>query len=178
MWAAQLYKAKCPRYFISSGGLGTMGYGFPAAIGAKIANPKKMVIDISGDGSFQMNVQELATAMINKVNVIVCILNNSCLGMVRQWQQMFYGKRYSASQLLTHPGKLECGVPDFVKLANAYGAEGFRVTKKEDVLPTLKKALEVKDKPVVIDFVVEEEENVFPMVPTGSALDEVVTHLV
>ncbi|OGS19770.1 MAG: acetolactate synthase, large subunit, biosynthetic type [Elusimicrobia bacterium RIFOXYA2_FULL_40_6] len=174
MWAAQFYKAKHPRYFISSGGLGTMGYGFPAAIGAKFGNPKKIVIDISGDGSFQMNVQELATAVINKVNIIVCILNNAHLGMVRQWQEMFYKHRYSAVELFTHSEK---PVPDFVKLAQAYGAEGYRATKKDQVIATLEKALKVKDKPVILDFIVEQEENVLPMVPAGAALHEIITGL-
>jgi len=178
MWATQFYKPKKPRHFLSSGGLGTMGYGFPAAIGAKIACPEKIVIDIAGDGSFQMNIQELATAVVNKVNVIVAILNNSYLGMVRQWQRLFYKRRYSGVQLYTQATKpFTCPVPDFVKVAEAYGAVGLRVTKKEEVLPTLKKALKVKDKPVVIDFVVEPEANVFPMVPAGAALDEIITSL-
>lgn len=179
MWAAQFYKAKKPRYFISSGGLGTMGYGFPAAIGAKIGNPDKVVIDIAGDGSFQMNIQELATAVVNKINVIVCILNNSLLGMVGQWQRMFYKGRYSATHLYTQPTKpFNHPIPDFVKVAQAYGAEGFRVTKKDEVVPTLKKILQIKNKPVVIDFVIEREENVLPMVPAGAALDEIITSLV
>ena len=179
MWAAQFYKPKYPRYFISSGGLGTMGYGFPASIGAKVGNPDKTVIDIAGDGSFQMNIQELATAVVNKVGVIVCILNNSYLGMVRQWQQLFYNRRYSAVQLCTHAKRPDsCPVPDFVKVAQAYGAEGLRVEKKEQVVPALKKALKIKNKPVIIDFIVEEEENVFPMVPAGAALDEIITSLV
>ena len=181
MWSAQYYRAKHPRHFISSGGLGTMGYGFPAAIGAKVANPDKTVFDIAGDGSFQMNIQELATAVINKTNVIVAILNNSCLGMVRQWQEMFYDRRYSAVQLHSRPDdsgskhSKEISSPDFVKVAEAYGAEGIRVARKEDVVPALKKALSIKDKPVVIDFIVEREENVFPMVPAGKALDDIVT---
>jgi acetolactate synthase-1/2/3 large subunit len=130
MWAAQFYRPVMPRHFITSGGLGTMGYGFPAAIGAKLANPEKVVLDIAGDGSFQMNIQELATAVINKVNVIVVILNNSYLGMVRQWQQMFYGKRYSSVQLFTQPEKQGgAPVPDFVKVAQAYGADSYRVAK-------------------------------------------------
>lgn len=179
MWAAQYYKPRHPRYFLSSGGLGTMGYGFPAAIGAKFGNPGKTVIDIAGDGSFQMNIQELATAVVNKVNVVVCILNNSYLGLVRQWQQMFYKNRYSAVQLCTQPNKPgACGVPDFVKVAQAYGAEGYRVVKKKDVVPTLIKALKVRGKPVILDFVVEQEENVLPMVPAGASLDEIITSLV
>ncbi|MBN1384614.1 MAG: biosynthetic-type acetolactate synthase large subunit [Elusimicrobia bacterium] len=187
MWAAQFYKPKYPRHFLSSGGLGTMGYGFPAAIGAKIANPKKTVIDIAGDGSIQMNIQELATAVLNKINVKIFILNNACLGMVRQWQEMFYKRRYSAVCLTKSDGCLssptasakrpEYLVPDFVKLAESYGAEGMRVKKKEDVEKTIIKALKI-EKPVLLDFWVEEEENVLPMVPTGKALDEIITSLV
>lgn len=179
MWAAQYYKPNGPRKFLSSGGLGTMGYGFPAGIGAKFGKPEDTVIVIAGDGSFQMNIQELATAVVNKVNVIVCIMNNGYLGMVRQWQELFYNKRYSQVYLCTKKlGKLSCEpVPDFVEVAKAYKAEGFRVTKKEEVEPALKKALNIKDKPVVIDFWIEEEENVFPMVPAGAALDEVITSL-
>jgi len=179
MWAAQYYKPSGPRKFLSSGGLGTMGYGFPAGIGAKFGRPDDTVIVISGDGSFQMNIQELATAVVNKLNVIVCIMNNGYLGMVRQWQELFYNKRYSQTYLCTRKlGKIHCEpVPDFVEVAKAYKAEGFRVTRKEDVVPTLKKALDIKDKPIVIDFWIEEEENVFPMVPAGASLDEVITSL-
>jgi acetolactate synthase-1/2/3 large subunit len=179
MWAAQYYKPSGPRKFLSSGGLGTMGYGFPAGIGAKFGKPDDAVIVIAGDGSFQMNIQELATAVVNKLNVIVCIMNNGYLGMVRQWQELFYDKRYSQTYLCTRKlGKIHCEpVPDFVEVAKAYKAEGFRVTRKEDVVPTLKKALDIKDKPIVIDFWIEEEENVFPMVPAGASLDEVITNL-
>ena len=179
MWAAQYYKPSGPRKFLSSGGLGTMGYGFPAGIGAKFGKPDDAVIVIAGDGSFQMNIQELATAVVNKLNVIVCIMNNGYLGMVRQWQELFYNKRYSQTYLCTRKlGKIHCEpVPDFVEVAKAYKAEGFRVTRKEDVVPTLKKALDIKDKPIVIDFWIEEEENVFPMVPAGASLDEVMTSL-
>lgn len=179
MWAAQYYKPNGPRKFLSSGGLGTMGYGFPAAIGAKLGKPEETVIVIAGDGSFQMNIQELATAVVNKVNVIVCIMNNGYLGMVRQWQELFYNKRYSQTYLCTKKGgKYSCEpVPDFVEVAKAYKAEAFRVTRKEDVVPTLKKSLEIKNKPVIIDFWIEEEENVFPMVPAGAPLDEVIISL-
>ncbi len=179
MWAAQYYKPNGPRKFLSSGGLGTMGYGFPAGIGAKFAKPQQTVIVIAGDGSFQMNIQELATAVVNKINLIVCIMNNGYLGMVRQWQELFYNKKYSQVYLCTKKlGKIHCEpVPDFVEIAKAYKAEGFRVTKKEEVESVLKKALEIKDKPVIIDFWVEEEENVFPMVPAGAPLDEVITSL-
>ncbi len=179
MWAAQYYKPNGPRKFLSSGGLGTMGFGFPAGIGAKFGKPEQTVIVIAGDGSFQMNIQELSTAVVNKINVIVCIMNNGYLGMVRQWQELFYNKRYSQIYLCTRKsGKLTCEpVPDFVEVAKAYKAEGFRVTKKEEVVPTLKKAFEIKDKPVIIDFWIEPEENVFPMVPAGASLDEVITSL-
>ena len=165
MWAQHYYTYTKPRTFLSSGGLGTMGYGFPAAIGAQFGMPKKIVFDIAGDGSFQMNIQELATAVKNKVPVKIAILNNGYLGMVRQWQELFYKKRYSATPLT--------GNPDFVKVAEAYGAKGIRVTKKEEVVPALKKALSIKG-PVVLDFQVEEEENVFPMVPSGAALDQMI----
>lgn len=166
MWAAQYYQYDKPRTFLSSGGLGTMGYGFPAAIGAQIGCPKKTVFDIAGDGSFQMNTQELATAVINKVPVKVAILNNGYLGMVRQWQELFYNKRYSSTSL--------AGGPDFVKLAEAYGAVGIRVKKAEEVRPAIKKALAV-NKPVVIDFQVAPEENVFPIVPTGVAINQMIS---
>ncbi len=161
MWTAQFYKFSKPRTFVTSGGLGTMGYGFPAAIGAKVAMPETTVIDIAGDGSIQMNIQELATAVQYKVNVVVAILNNNYLGMVRQWQSLFYGKRYSHTDM-SHK-------PDFVKLADAYGAKGFAVDKKDEVIPILKEAFKSK-LPVLIDFHVEEEEDVYPMVPSGASL--------
>jgi acetolactate synthase-1/2/3 large subunit len=161
MWAAQWYKYSQPRTFLSSGGLGTMGYGFPAAIGAKAAHPEKTVIDIAGDGSIQMNIQELATAVEQKLAVKVAILNNCYLGMVRQWQELFYKKRYSYVRMCS---------PDFVKLAESYGAVGIRVTKKEEVRPALEKAI-ATDKVVFLDFHIEEEENVFPMVPAGEAIN-------
>jgi len=185
MWAAQFYKPKAPRYFLTSGGLGTMGYGLPAAIGAKIANPQKLVIDIAGDGSTQMNIQELATAMLNDVKIKIVILNNACLGMVRQWQELFYKRRYSAVCLTNSNGCLDSSIPmkrpvsyipDFVKIAEAYGALGLRITKKEDVVSALNAAFKT-DKLVVMDFIIEEEENVLPMVPAGAALDEIITSL-
>ena len=165
MWAAQHYEHKYPRTFISSGGLGTMGYGFPAAIGAAVGNPGKKVIDIAGDGSIQMNIQELATAVQYKLPVVICILNNQFLGMVRQWQGLFYGGRYSYTDIASQP--------DFVKLAEAYGALGIRITKKEDVADAFKKAF-AYDGPVVMDFVVEREADVFPMVPPGASLIDMV----
>ena len=165
MWAAQFYKYTKPRTFLSSGGLGTMGYGFPAAIGAQIGCPGKVVFDIAGDGSFQMNTQELATAVINKVPVKVAILNNGYLGMVRQWQELFYKKRYSYTNL--------SGGPDFVKVAEAYGAIGIRVKRKAEVGPAIRKALSIP-KPVILDFHVAPEENVFPMVPAGVAVNQMI----
>ena len=161
MWAAQYYKFDRPRTFLTSGGLGTMGYGFPAAIGAQAAFPEKLVIDIAGDGSIQMNIQELATAVSYRLPVKVAILNNGYLGMVRQWQQLFYRGRYSQTSLEYSP--------DFVKLAEAYGAVGLRATKPDEVEATIKEALS-KDVPVFIDFVIEREENVYPMVPAGAPL--------
>ena len=163
MWAAQFYNYHYPRTFISSGGLGTMGYGFPAAIGAQLAHPEKLVIDIAGDGSIQMNIQELATAVSYDLPVKIVILNNGYLGMVRQWQELFYNRNYSATQLQKNP--------DFVKLAEGYGAQGFRVEKKEEVVPVLKEAFATK-KTCIVDVWVEPEENVYPMVPAGASLTE------
>lgn len=165
MWTAQFYSFRKPRTFLTSGGLGTMGYGLPAAIGAQVANPGKMVIDIAGDGSIQMNIQELATAVKYKLPVKVAILNNGFLGMVRQWQELFYGKRYSHTLI-------EKSV-DFVKLAEAYGAKGIRITKKADVEKALKEAF-AYDGPVIMDFVVSVEENVWPMVPAGAPLGNMI----
>lgn len=187
MWSAQFYKPKYPRHFLSSGGLGTMGYGFPAGIGAKVANPDKDVIVIAGDGSIQMNIQELATAVLNKIKVKVLIINNQYLGMVRQWQEMFYSRRYSAVCLhktdecppkCDKPGGKSCPryIPDFVKVAEAYGAVGMRISKKSEVKQALKKIISMKDV-VVAEFMVEPEENVLPMVPAGAALDEIITSL-
>jgi len=168
MWAAQFYQYTNPRSFISSGGLGTMGYGFPAAIGAQVGCPDKIVFDIAGDGSFQMNIQELTTAVNYKVPVKIAILNNGYLGMVRQWQQLFYRGRYSQVDIE--------GSPDFVKIAEAYGAKGIRVDKAEEVEPALKKALATPG-PVVLDFRISREENVYPMVPAGAALTQMIEGL-
>ncbi|MFH1406624.1 MAG: biosynthetic-type acetolactate synthase large subunit [Candidatus Omnitrophota bacterium] len=165
MWAAQYYKFTKPRTFLSSGGLGTMGFGFPAAIGAQVGCPDKVVFDIAGDGSIQMNIQELATAVHNKLPVKIAILDNCYLGMVRQWQELFYKKRYSGTCLE--------GNPDFVKLAEAYGALGIRVDKKQDVRPAIERAI-ASPKPVLMDFIVDKEENVFPMVPAGEAIHRMI----
>ena len=163
MWSAQFYKFKKPRTWLSSGGLGTMGYGFPAAIGAQLAFPNKLVFDIAGDGSIQMNIQELATAVLNNLPVKVAILNNCYLGMVRQWQELFFNKRYSSTCLI--------GTPDFVKVAEAYGAVGLRAQKPSDVEGVIREAIKVK-KPVFMDFVIDQMEKVYPMVPAGAAINE------
>jgi acetolactate synthase I/II/III large subunit len=161
MWTAQFYKFLQPRQIITSGGLGTMGYGFPAAIGAQVAYPNTLVIDIAGDGSIQMNIQELATAVQYNLPVKIIILNNGCLGMVRQWQELFYEKRYAIS-------RLEC-MPDFVKLAEAYGAVGFEVDKESDVDKVLKAAFK-NGKPTIVNIHVNPEEGVYPIVPVGASL--------
>lgn len=164
MWAAQFYKYDYPRHFLSSGGLGTMGYGFPAAIGAKIANPKKEVIVIAGDGSIQMNIQELATLSTYNIKVKIIILNNGYLGMVRQWQELFYNRRYSGTPLKN---------PDFVKVAQGYGIKGIKVKKVSEVGKAVKEILSSKTS-VFADFWIEPEENVFPMVPAGEAINRMI----
>lgn len=162
MWSAQFYKFTKPRQFISSGGLGTMGFGLPAAIGAQIARPDDLVIDIDGDHSFNMTLNELPTAVEHKLPIKVCILNNGYMGMVRQWQQLFYGKRYSCSYLQN---------PNYEEVAKAFGAVGMTVEKKTDVPKAIKQMLAEK-RPCVVDFRVEQEENVWPMVPAGKSLNE------
>jgi len=164
MWASQYYKITKPRSWVSSGGLGTMGFGLPASVGAQFGRPKAKVFDIAGDGSIQMVSQELATAVANKLPINVVILNNGYLGMVRQWQELFYDRRYSASDLAV-------GTPDFVKLAEAYGAIGMRCSTPEEVKPALEKAIESPEC-CVIECVVEREENVYPMVAPGASIDE------
>ena len=165
MWAAQFYAFRKPRSFISSGGLGTMGFGFPAAIGAQMAYPDRLVIDIAGDGSIQMCIQELATAVCYNLPVKIVILNNGYLGMVRQWQELFYAKNYCATCLDV--------APDFVKLAEAYGAVGYRVTDPAKVESVLAEAFALP-KTVIVDVVVDREENVAPMVPAGKSLTEMI----
>jgi len=164
MWTAQYYKFSFPRQLITSGGLGTMGFGVPASIGAKIGRPEKTVFCISGDGSFQMNMQEIVTAVQHKVAIKVAIINNGFLGMVRQWQGLFYKKNYSQVHLDVQP--------DFVLLAEAMGAVGFRAEKPSEVEKVLKEAMTVNDRPVIIDFVVDREEDVYPMVPPGKSISE------
>jgi acetolactate synthase I/II/III large subunit len=165
MWSAQYYKFEHQRSFISSGGLGTMGFGFPAAIGAQLAHPERMVVSISGDGGFQMNLQELAVVAGHNIPVKVVIINNKVLGMVRQWQELFYDNRYSQIDL-THS-------PDFVKLAEAYGVKGLRAETEEEAAQVWKEALAHKG-PVLVEFVVESSENVYPMVAAGNTLDQMV----
>jgi acetolactate synthase-1/2/3 large subunit len=163
MWAAQYYHFNQPNHFITSGGLGTMGFGLPAAIGAQIACPDKLVVDIAGDGSIQMNIQEMATAVQCCLPVKVAILNNAYLGMVRQWQELFYEKRYVCTDM-------DCA-PDFVKLAEAFGAVGLRASKPEEVEAVLREGLSVPQ-PVIMDFRVDREESVYPMVPAGAPITE------
>jgi acetolactate synthase-1/2/3 large subunit len=163
MWTAQFYKFDRPRTLLTSGGLGTMGYGFPAAIGAQVAFPDRLVIDIAGDGSIQMNIQELCTAVCNNIPVKVAIINNTYLGLPRQWQELFYEKDYTGSCLE--------GSPDFVKLAEAYGAVGLRAVRPDEVEPVLRKAFSINS-PVFMDFQVVAEENVYPIVPPGKCITE------
>ncbi|MBW2336681.1 MAG: biosynthetic-type acetolactate synthase large subunit [Deltaproteobacteria bacterium] len=163
MWAAQYYQFDRPNHFITSGGLGAMGFGLPAAIGAQVAFPDATVVDIAGDSSIQMNIQEMATAVQSGLPVKVVILNNGYMGMVRQWQELFYDKRYVSTCM-------DCA-PDFVKLAEAYGAVGLRATKPEEVESVLSEGLKIP-KPVIMDFVVEKEEGVYPMVPAGAAITD------
>jgi acetolactate synthase-1/2/3 large subunit len=166
MWAAQFYRFKSPRSFVSSGGLGTMGYGLPATVGAQIGCPERTVVNISGDGSFQMNVQELATAVRYKLPIKIAILNNQYLGMVRQWQEMFFDRRYACTDISDQP--------DFVKLAEAYGAVGIRVTEENQVEAAIKEAMSITDRPVVMDFRVDPDENVFPMIPSGGTVEDII----
>ena len=165
MWSAQHFVVREPQTFITSGGLGTMGYGFPAAIGAKLAAPDKKVICITGDGSFQMNIQELATAVHNKIDITIALINNSYLGMVRQWQDIFYEKRYSHTSME--------GSPDFVRVAEAYGAKGLRAANEQEATAAIEQAMAEKG-PVLIDFVVDAEENVYPMVAPNRPINEII----
>jgi len=162
MWTSQFYRFSRPRQLISSGGLGTMGFGLPAAIGAQVALPDQLIVDIDGDSSFNMTLGELATAVQYELPVKVCIMNNGCMGMVRQWQELFYGKRYSCSSLKN---------PDYATVARAFGAVGITVDKKKDVPAAIEKML-AETKPCVVDFKIDREENVWPMVAAGKSLDE------
>jgi len=164
MWACQFFKCKYPRQFASSGGLGTMGFGLPAGIGMQVGLPDKQVFVIDGDGSFQMNSQEIMTAVANRIPVKVVILNNKYLGMVRQWQELFWNRRYSGVDIEAQP--------DFVKLAEAYGAIGMKVENPDEVAGALRKSLEYTDVPVIMDFHTVREENVFPMIPAGGTIEQ------
>ena len=182
MWAAHYFRYDRPRTFLSSGGLGTMGYGFPAAIGAQVAFPDQIVFDIAGDGSIQMKIQELATAVLNELPVNIAILNNGYLGMVRQWQELFFDKTYAFSCLGQRPScPRQCNspangcppyVPDFVKLAEAYGAMGIRVERPDDVEGAIREAIR-SPKTVILEFMIAREENVYPMVPAGAGINEI-----
>ena len=163
MWAAQFYRYTEPRTFLTSGGLGTMGYGLGACIGAKVGRPDKICVNIAGDGCFRMNLNELATASRYNIPIIQIVINNHVLGMVRQWQTLFYGKRYSQTILTDKV--------DFVKVSEGLGCEAIRVTKREEVAPAIEKAIALK-KPVVIECVIEEDDKVFPMVPAGAAISD------
>ena len=169
MWAAQYWRFDHPSTWVNSGGLGTMGFAVPAAIGAKVGRPDRMVWAIDGDGCFQMTAQELVTASAERIPVKIAILNNAYLGMVRQWQHMFYEERYSEVYLSPD-------LPDYVKWAEAMGCVGLRVESPEEVLPAIEKANAIDDRPVVIDFRTDSMEQVFPMVPAGASNDDIVVH--
>ena len=184
LWTTQFIEIDNNKRMLTSGGLGTMGYGFPAAIGAKIGCPKKDVIVISGDGGIQMNIQELATAVCQELPIVICIFNNGYLGNVRQWQEMFYNKRYSSTCLRYRKSceknceskKICCPeyTPNFVKLAESYGAKGIRVTKRNEVEKAFKEAKKNKKVPTVIEFIIDESLNVLPMVPPGNTLKDMI----
>jgi len=167
MWASQFWSFEKPRTWINSGGLGTMGFAVPAALGAAAGKPDRRVIAIDGDGCFQMTSQELATSTTEKIPFVTAIINNASLGMVRQWQELFYEERYSQVHL-------SYDVPDYVKLAEAYGAVGLRAERPEDVDAVIEKALSVDDRSVVIDFRCDSKEMCFPMVPAGASNDDII----
>jgi acetolactate synthase-1/2/3 large subunit len=167
MWASQRWKFNHPNTWVNSGGLGTMGFAVPASIGAKVGKPDRMVWAIDGDGCFQMTAQELVTASAERIPVKVAILNNAYLGMVRQWQELFYEERYSEVYLSPD-------LPDYAKWAEAMGCVGFRVDTPDDVVPTIEKANQIDDRPVVVDFQVDYREKVYPMVPAGGSNDDII----
>lgn len=184
LWATQFLELTDQKQMLTSGGLGTMGYGFPAALGAKLGNPDKNVIAICGDGGIQMNIQELATAVVYELPVVICIFNNGYLGNVRQWQEMFFHKRYSSTCLRYRKGcpvtcnkPSECCpayTPDFIRLAESYGAKGIRVRRAEEIRHALQEAKNTEKVPTVIEFVIEREENVLPIVPPGNSLSDMI----
>ena len=168
MWAAQYYNFKCPRSFASSGGLGTMGYGFGAGMGAKVGNPDRTVVNIAGDGSFFMNCNELSSLAKHKIPLVELVFENDVLGMVRQWQRLFYGKRFSQTNI-------ERGT-DLMKLADAFGVEGIRITKKSEIKPMLEKALKC-GKPFLVDVIINKDINVLPMVPAGADVSQPIMNI-
>ncbi|MDE5933581.1 MAG: acetolactate synthase large subunit, partial [Lachnospiraceae bacterium] len=184
LWATQFLDLNEKRKMLTSGGLGTMGYGLPAAIGAQIGNPDKDVVVISGDGGMQMNIQEMATAVVYELPVTICIFNNGYLGNVRQWQELFFDRRYSStcmryrkSCIVNCNQPTECCpayTPDFVKLAESYGAKGIRVTEEKDIITALESAKNNRKEPTIIEFIIDREENVMPIVPPGNALDSMI----
>ena len=184
LWTTQFLEVTDQKQLLTSGGLGTMGYGLPAALGAKLGNPEKDVVAICGDGGIQMNIQEMATAIVYELPVIICIFNNGYLGNVRQWQEMFYKKRYSCTCLryrkscstFCNKPSVNCPdyTPDFVRLAESYGARAFRVHRKEDIKTTLEEAKRIQKVPTVIEFLIAPEENVFPIVPAGNPLSDMI----
>lgn len=181
MFAAQYTEITEKKKIIMSGGLGTMGYGFPGAIGAKLGNPDTSVIAISGDGGMQMNIQEFATAVLEELPLVLCVLNNTYLGMVRQWQKLFYGKRYGMTNLRsgalfrrTNGEEMPEYTPDFVKLAESYGAKGIRVTKPEEIEQAFEEAKKNTKVPTLIEFIIDPEEMVYPMIKPGGTLEEMI----
>jgi acetolactate synthase len=168
MWAAQYYNFKCPRSFASSGGLGTMGYGFGAGMGAKVGNPDRTVVNIAGDGSFFMNCNELSSLAKHKIPLVELVFENDVLGMVRQWQRLFYGKRFSQTNI-------ERGT-DLMKLADAFGVEGIRITKRSEIKPMLEKALKC-GKPCLVDVIINKDINVLPMVPAGADVSQPIMNI-
>ena len=181
MFATQYLELNEKKRMLTSGGLGTMGYGFPGAIGAQIGNPGTPVIAISGDGGMQMNIQEFATAVLEELPLILCVFNNAFLGMVRQWQKLFYGKRYAMTNLRSGALSWETEgkeypeyTPDFVKLAESYGAKGIRVTKKEEIVDALREARNNRKAPTLIEFVLNPEDIVYPMIQPGGTLEDMI----
>ena len=184
LWATQFLDLNEKKQLLTSGGLGTMGYGFPAAIGAKIGNPEKDVVVISGDGGMQMNIQEMATAIVYELPITICILNNGYLGNVRQWQEMFFDRRYSSTCMRYRKScSVNCNTPgehcpeytpDFIKLAESYGAKGIRVRDEKEIMMALEAAKNNRKVPTVIEFIIDREENVMPMVPPGNALNNMI----
>lgn len=184
MFTSQYLEVNEKTRMYMSGGLGTMGYGLPGAVGAQIGNPDSTVIAISGDGGMQMNIQEFATAVLEELPLILCVFNNTYLGMVRQWQKLFYGKRYSMTNLRSGAASRRAAddenfeypeyTPNFIKLAESYGAVGIRVEKKEDIEPAFRAALENKHRPTIIEFMIDPEDLVYPMIKPGGTLEELI----